>query len=77
MLWRPDAGDHGPLTGMVAFVEDLGREALVGVRSGEGDVTLSITGRVPVQLGDSISIGLRRGRVYVFDSGTGVTLGRL
>jgi ABC-type sugar transport system ATPase subunit len=74
-LWTDDAGMIGPLHGRVAYVEALGRETLIGVDlGGELEPVVQVGGRCSLDPGDRISIGLRRGGLYLFDGGTQITL---
>src|SRR4029077_12713392 len=67
-VWR-DGGDlMGPIEGAVTFVEMLGREALLGVQVGDGQrVARSADADAQTAIGDRLSFGIERGRLYLFD----------
>ena len=67
-VWR-DGGDlMGPIDGTVAFVEMLGREALIGVQVGDDQrFTVFADADVRTAIGDRLSFGVARGRLYLFD----------
>jgi multiple sugar transport system ATP-binding protein len=67
-VWR-DGGDlMGPIEGTVTFVEMLGREALLGVRVGDDQrFTVFADADAQTAIGDLLSFGIERGRLYLFD----------
>jgi multiple sugar transport system ATP-binding protein len=67
-VWR-DGGDlMGPIEGAVTFVEMLGREALLGVQVGDGQrFTVFADADARTAIGDLLSFGIERGRLYLFD----------
>src|SRR3954447_16885038 len=75
-VWR-DGGDlMGPVDGRVTFVEMLGREALVGVEAGDGQrFTLFADADAKIAIGDRLSFGVERRRLYLFDPATERALG--
>jgi multiple sugar transport system ATP-binding protein len=75
-LWRDGAGLRGPIDGRVAFVEMLGREALLGVDAG-GDTRFSVFAEADVRanLGDPVRFGVEHGRTYLFDPSTTQAIG--
>jgi multiple sugar transport system ATP-binding protein len=75
-VWR-DGGDlMGPVEGTVTFVEMLGREALLGV-SVDDDQRFTVFADADAQttIGDRISFGVERRRLYLFDPETQNALG--
>jgi ABC-type sugar transport system ATPase subunit len=75
-LWRDDGDLVGPIEGTVTFVEMLGREALVGTETGEDQRFTVFTGAdEPMRLGDRVTFGVERGRLYLFDPSTRRALG--
>jgi ABC-type sugar transport system ATPase subunit len=75
-LWRDGGGLRGPVDGSVAFVEMLGREALIGVDAG-GDSRFSVFADADVQagLGDRVRFGIEPGRTYLFEPSTTQAIG--
>jgi ABC-type sugar transport system ATPase subunit len=75
-LWR-DGGDlMGPIDGTVSFVEMLGREALVGVQVGDDQrFTVFADADAGIAIGDRLSFGVERGRLYLFDPADDHALG--
>ncbi len=75
-LWRDGAGLRGPIDGRVAFVEMLGREALLGIDAG-GDSRFSVFAEADVRanLGDPVRFGVEHGRTYLFDPSTTQAIG--
>jgi ABC-type sugar transport system ATPase subunit len=67
-VWR-DGGDlMGPIDGTVTFVEMLGREALLGVQVGDDQrFTVFADADATTAIGDRLSFGVERGRLYLFD----------
>jgi ABC-type sugar transport system ATPase subunit len=67
-IWR-DGGDlMGPIEGGVTFVEMLGREALLGVQVGDDQrFTVFADADAQTAIGDRLSFGVERGRLYLFD----------
>jgi len=67
-VWR-DGGDlMGPIQGTVTFVEMLGREALLGVQVGDDQrFTVFADADARTAIGDRLSFGIERGRLYLFD----------
>ncbi|HEV8088143.1 MAG TPA: sn-glycerol-3-phosphate ABC transporter ATP-binding protein UgpC [Actinomycetota bacterium] len=67
-VWR-DGGDlMGPIEGTVTFVEMLGREALLGVQVGDDQrFTVFADADAQTAIGDLLSFGIERGRLYLFD----------
>jgi ABC-type sugar transport system ATPase subunit len=77
-LWEADAGLVGPIDGLVAYAESLGRETLVGVTApGDSHFVVVIDGLVHAEPGSSIRFGLRRGWLYLFDAESERALGRV
>jgi ABC-type sugar transport system ATPase subunit len=75
-LWRDGSGLVGPIEGTVAFLEMLGREALIGVAAGDDQrFTVFVDADERVELGDKVSFGIERGRLYLFDPKTEQALG--
>jgi ABC-type sugar transport system ATPase subunit len=69
LLWQDGAGLVGPLEGRVDFVESLGRETFIGVTVGDdARFVVDGEGHVRVEVGDTISFGLRPGKLHVFDA---------
>ena len=75
-VWR-DRGDlMGPVDGTVTFVEMLGREALLGVSVGDDQrFTVFADADAGTTIGDRLSFGVERGRLYLFDPETQNALG--
>src|SRR5262245_51183309 len=75
-VWR-DGGDlMGPIDGTVTFVEMLGREALLGVSVGDDQrFTVFADADAKTTIGDRLSFGVDRGRLYLFDPETQNALG--
>jgi len=75
-VWR-DGGDlMGPVEGTVTFVEMLGREALLGVSVGDDQrFTVFADADAQTTIGDRISFGVERRRLYLFDPETQNALG--
>jgi ABC-type sugar transport system ATPase subunit len=68
----PDAeGLSGPLDGVVAFSEALGRETFIGVDIGESRIVIYEEGRSGLLPGDKVSFGLRADGLRIFDAETG------
>jgi ABC-type sugar transport system ATPase subunit len=67
---RPWAdGLLGPIDGRVAFVEQLGRETLVGVETPSGARLVTVVeGRVRYEIGDPLRLGLVESGVRRFDA---------
>jgi ABC-type sugar transport system ATPase subunit len=67
-VWR-DGGDlMGPIDGTVTFVEMLGREALLGVQVGDDQrFTVFADADATTAIGDRVSFGVERRRLYLFD----------
>jgi ABC-type sugar transport system ATPase subunit len=67
-VWRDDGDLRGPIDGRVTFVEMLGREALIGVEVGDDQhFTVFSDADAPTAIGDRLSFGVERGRLYLFD----------
>ncbi len=64
-------GMVGPISGVVAYVEALGRETFVGVDVGDSRVAIYEEGRSALQPGDEVSFGVRPDGLRVFDAATG------
>ena len=76
--WDGDAGLVGPIDGRVEFAESLGRETLVGVLApGESRFVVAIDGLAHVEPGSTLTFGLRRGWLYLFDAADGRALTRV
>jgi ABC-type sugar transport system ATPase subunit len=75
-LWRDGAGLRGPIEGRVAFVEMLGREALLGIEA-DADARFSVFADADVHadLGDRLRFGVDPGRTYLFDPSTTQAIG--
>jgi ABC-type sugar transport system ATPase subunit len=73
---RPWAdGLIGPLEGRVEYVEALGRETFVGVRTGPGTLLVAqVEGRARPRPGDPFRIGLVGEGLRFFDPGSGAAL---
>jgi ABC-type sugar transport system ATPase subunit len=72
---RPWAdGLLGPLDGTVEWVEALGRETFVGVRTGGALLVAEVEGRARVQPGETFRLGLVREGLRFFDPETGAAL---
>ncbi len=70
---RPDMlrlADSGPLSGEVALVEQLGREALIHVDCGLGcePLTVSHDGQSAIAPGRTVSLAPDAGRIHLFDA---------
>ena len=77
-LWEDDAGLIGPVDGTVEYVEALGRETLIGVRTaGETRFVVEAFGRVRADPGDALRFGFARGGLYLFDPADERALGRV
>ena len=77
-LWDGNDDLLGPIEGRVEYVESLGRETLIGARGpGETRFVVETDGRVRPDPGETVTFGLRRGRLYLFDASDGRSLGRL
>jgi ABC-type sugar transport system ATPase subunit len=70
-LWRDGEGLLGPVAGRTEFVELLGRETLIGVRTG-GDLRFSVLAEpdASVRPGDEVRFGVEPGRLHLFDTQT-------
>jgi len=67
-IWRDGNNLVGPVEGTVTFVEMLGREALVGVSVGADQrFTVFADADTRISIGDRLSFGVERGRLYLFD----------
>jgi len=76
--WREDDGLIGPLVGSAEYAEALGRETFVGVAvSDQAQFVVQFEGRVDVELGQTVTFGLRPGRLHMFDPESGRALGRV
>jgi ABC-type sugar transport system ATPase subunit len=74
--WADDAGLLGPLEGVVAYVEALGRETFLGVDVAEGvRFVVDVEGRAGLQPGDAVRFGLVPEGLRLFDAATGGALG--
>jgi multiple sugar transport system ATP-binding protein len=77
-LWREGAGLAGPLHGRVDYVESLGRETFIGVSVDEGArFVVEAEGYVRAEVGETVSFGIRPGRLHVFDAATERAVSRL
>jgi ABC-type sugar transport system ATPase subunit len=74
-LWRDSNGLVGPIEGQVMFLEMLGREALLGISAGDQSFTVFAAADEPITMGDKVSFGVERGRLYLFDPQTQRALG--
>jgi ABC-type sugar transport system ATPase subunit len=75
-VWRDGSDLLGPVAGTVTFVEMLGREALVGVSVGDDQrFTVFADADAQTTIGDRLSFGVERGRLYLFDPETQNALG--
>ena len=75
-VWRDGSGLMGPVEGTVTFVEMLGREALLGVSVGDDQrFTVFADADARTTIGDRLSFGVERGRLYLFDPETQNALG--
>jgi ABC-type sugar transport system ATPase subunit len=75
-VWRDGGELMGPIEGTVTFVEMLGREALIGVSVGEDQrFTVYTDADAHMQIGDRLTFGVERGRLYLFDPTTERALG--
>ena len=75
-VWRDGGGLMGPVDGTVTFVEMLGREALLGVSVGDDQrFTVFADADAGTTIGDRLSFGVERGRLYLFDPETQNALG--
>jgi ABC-type sugar transport system ATPase subunit len=70
--WR--SGLIGPLRGVVAFVEALGRETFVGVDVGDARLVVFEEGRATYDVGDEISFGLVPEGLRCFSPDTGAAV---
>jgi multiple sugar transport system ATP-binding protein len=66
-LWLDDAGLIGPIDGRAAFVEMLGREALIGVDVGHHRFAVLADPHTRVRSGDPVRFGAEPGHLYLFD----------
>jgi ABC-type sugar transport system ATPase subunit len=75
-LWgsRPDLA--GPVDGVVAYVEALGRETFVGVDACGSRLALHVEGRTTLQPGDAVEFGFQPAGLRYFAPDTGVAIGR-
>jgi ABC-type sugar transport system ATPase subunit len=75
-VWRDGSDLMGPVDGTVSFVEMLGREALLGVSVGDAQrFTVFADADAGTTIGDRLSFGVERGRLYLFDPETQNALG--
>jgi ABC-type sugar transport system ATPase subunit len=73
--WADDAGLAGPLAGVVAYVEALGRETFVGVELAPGSrLVVQVPGRAAVQPGERMAFGLVLAGLRFFEPATGEAL---
>jgi ABC-type sugar transport system ATPase subunit len=73
--WSEDRGElAGPITGVVAWVEALGRETFVGVDVGDAQLVVHYDGRAAILPGDELSFGLRPAGLRFFDVAGGQAL---
>ncbi len=69
--WSADGRLIGPFQGTVESIEALGRETFVGVRANQQlRFVVRLDGTGQHQLGDSLSFGVERGRLHLFDPDT-------
>jgi len=74
-LWNGGrTGLLGPLGGVVAYVEALGRETFVGIDCGDARVVAYEEGRAELLPGDTVQFGLVPDAVAFFDRETGAAL---
>ena len=64
----------GPLSGVVAFVEALGRETFIGVDVGDSRIVVFAEGRAAMLPGEKVEFGLVPGAVSFFSRETGEAL---
>ena len=69
---RPDMlaiADHGPLSGTVVLVEQLGKETMVHVdlEKGEEPITVVQDGQYALEPGQTISLSIDSTRIHLFD----------
>ena len=76
-VWDAERDLLGPLSGVIEFVEAMGRETFIGVRCEETRFTVRSEGRYVAAIGDRIEFGVRPGCVYLFDAQTGEAIGRV
>ena len=75
-VWRDGSDLMGPVDGTITFVEMLGREALLGVSVGDDQrFTVFADADARTTIGDRLSFGVERGRLYLFDPETQNALG--
>jgi ABC-type sugar transport system ATPase subunit len=75
-VWRDGSDLMGPVDGTITFVEMLGREALLGVSVGDDQrFTVFADADARPTIGDRLSFGVERGRLYLFDPETQNALG--
>ena len=74
--WSSGGDLVGPQKGRVRYVEALGRETFVGVELGEGVLfTAQIAAEERIGPGDTLELGIKRGRMYLFDESDGTSVG--
>ena len=74
-LWDGDRnGLLGPLRGIVAYTEALGRETFVGVDVGDARLVVHQQGRSPLAPGDEVTFGVRADGLRFFAADDGAAL---
>jgi ABC-type sugar transport system ATPase subunit len=69
----------GEFVGSVLFFEDLGPERYLTIGTGDGTDAVTLTARVSgktPRTGDRVSFSIDRGRLSLFDAGTGARIGK-
>jgi ABC-type sugar transport system ATPase subunit len=76
-VWSSEAGLIGPFEGRVQTFEALGRETFIGVETASRlQFMLQANGSTRVQIGETITFGVRAGGLYAFAADTGNALAR-
>ena len=77
-LWRENAGLIGPIEGRASYVEMLGRETFIGMDT-EGAARFTVLGGpdVAIRPDERVPFGLERGRLYLFNPETKLTIARV
>jgi multiple sugar transport system ATP-binding protein len=72
LAWSPATESVG--SGQITIVENLGDEQIVTVAVGERPIQAVIDASVPAHVGDQVWLGVRPGRLHVFDRASGRAL---